>query len=251
MAVAGGSGGGHGLYSPPKRQKVDPGFTLRPKAAPRPSHHTAAPVYSPPVQSFSSNHGGQYSGGGGGGLTPGLGGGGRPHNPPPTHKQGHVNRPGHGGGNNGNGGKNNAPAKSAVPNLQKYLAGDSAYQDQLSQLMKQLEDFKTQNTGQQADVGEDFQTALNKMNLKRSQDLESLQNDFASRGLLNSGLYTNAVGDYNNDYQQNLGDLNTDKQRSLDQLLQGLQQYQQENTTARSNAKQEAIRRRAQQFGLK
>jgi hypothetical protein len=253
MITRGGGGNGH-PYSPPK-QKVDRGFTLRPKASAPAPHNSVAPVYHPPAPSYSSNSSGQYSGGGGGG---------QPHNPPQPHP-GHIGGAGHGGGggnggghpNNPGGGGNAGPGKKApapkkpnIPGINKFLAGDSAYQDQLSTLMKQLEDFQTGNQSDQANVGEDFQSALAKMNQQKSQDLEALQNDFASRGLLNSGLYTDAVGNYDKGYQNNLNDLTTDRQRSLNDLLTSLQQYQQENTTAKSNARQEAIRRRAQQFGL-
>lgn len=150
--------------------------------------------------------------------------------------------------------KKPAPKKAApkpkIPGINKYLAGDTTYNDQTSQLRAQLEKFKTDNASQQSMVGQDFQTALQKMMSQRDSDLGNIQNDFAARGLLNSGLYTDAVGKYNTDYESQKGDLQTGEQRSLSQLLADLSNYQTENSSGMTAAQQDAIRRRAQQYGI-
>lgn len=145
------------------------------------------------------------------------------------------------------------PAKkkpSGPPSIQKYLAGDSTYNDQISALKRQLENFKTSNTGQQGNVNADFSTAKLKMGNQRTQDQDLIQNDYASRGILNSGLYTKGVADYDTKYQQNLADLATDNQRSVADLIQAFKNYKDENTLSAQAARQDAIRRRAQQYGI-
>jgi hypothetical protein len=145
--------------------------------------------------------------------------------------------------------KKAAPAPK-VPGINQFLAGDTTYNDQASQLRKQLEQFRTSNQSQQGMVAQDFQSALDKMLSQKDSDLKSIQNDYAARGLLNSGLYTDAVGQYDQNYQQQFGDLNTGKQRSLSDLLESLANYQTENTSSLTAAKQDAIRRRAQKYGI-
>lgn len=196
--------------------------------------------YSLPTSHSSTTSSGQYTGSSGGGGN--NGGGGRPSAPAPE-RQGPVQSVGRA--------PKPKPAPPPPPSLAKYLAGDSTYNDQISQLIKQFQDYATSNKGQRGDVNEDFRSTLDKMNQKKLEDLDALQNDFAARGLLTSGLYTDAVGDYDQDYQTQLGDLQTSKQRSLNDLLESMRNYKTENIGSRRDARQDAIRRRAQQYGIK
>jgi hypothetical protein len=137
-----------------------------------------------------------------------------------------------------------------IPGINKYLAGDTTYQDQISQLMKQREQFNRSNSSQQSMVNQDFGTALDKMLRQKDTDHKSMTGDFASRGLLNSGLFTKSVGDYDTNYQQQYNELATGQQRSLSDLLEALANYGTENDAATLAAKQDAIRRRAQKYGI-
>lgn len=140
--------------------------------------------------------------------------------------------------------------KGGVPGINQYLAGDTTYNDQASQLQNQLEQFNTQNVSQQGMVNQDFTTALDKMMKQKGVDESNMQGDFGSRGLLNSGLFTKSLGDYENNWAGSKADLETGKQRSLTDLLNTLSNYQTENRSSLLAAKQEAIRRRAQQYGI-
>jgi hypothetical protein len=182
----------------------------------------------------STSSSGQYSGGGGG----------APRSAP-VRTPGPVQRTGSP--------QKLAPKKAhkpKIPGLKKYLAGDSTYQDQAAQLRAQLEKFKISNTSDRNNVGIDFKTALQKLAAQRDTDLGSLQSDYAARGLLSSGLYNDALGKYNTDYQSQVNDLTTDQQRSLGELAEALQNYTTENTTSSQAARADAIRRRAQKYGI-
>lgn len=145
----------------------------------------------------------------------------------------------------------NAIARRAnIPSINKYLAGDSSYLSQLSGLKKNLSGFETQNLSDRDRTKQDYSTAFDRMKMQRGDDLDNLQGDFASRGILTSGLYTGAVGNYDTKYQQQYGDLTTDKQRKLDDLLNQFQQYKSENMSSAQQAKADAIRRRAMQYGI-
>lgn len=274
---AGGSGGGS--YSPPRRQKVAPQTVMRARTAPviarqvtmRPKP-APAPYSPPPRPPVSSNNSGQYSGGGG-----------RPVDPPAA-RQGPINRPGRqqaierrnnsgGGGNNrrsspGPGPGNNQPQpqqpgpgsnqpqqpqepqKPNIPGIDEFLMGDETYQSQLSALQKELEDYILANKNQQGDLAENFSLAQSRMGDERLKALESMGNDFAARGLLNSSEFMNAIGDYNTSYQTKLGDLTRDRDSSLEDLLESLGLYRRTNESEIQNARAEAIRRRAEQYGI-
>jgi hypothetical protein len=175
-----------------------------------------------------------------------VSGGGAPRSAP-TQQQGQVQR-------SGNQQRNPAKKKPKkgphAPGINKYLAGDTTYQDQMSQLRKQLEQFRTSNSSQKNNVGLDFKSALEKLSQQRTTDLGSLENDYSARGMLNSGLYTDALNQYNTGYNQQYSDLNTDQQRSLADLLESLNNYGTENSSSLAAAKADAIRRRAQQYGI-
>jgi hypothetical protein len=147
-------------------------------------------------------------------------------------------------------GKGGAPGPAGPPGIEQFLAGDTTYNDQYSQLQKQLEQFRTSNASQQGMVNQDFQTALDKMTRQKGIDTSNMTSDYGARGLLNSGLFTKSLGDYDTNYQQQFNDLNTSKGRSLQQLLEDLSNYQTENQSSLLSAKQDAIRRRAQKYGI-
>lgn len=257
-------GGGHSAPKPHKLppMRVAPRVTIH--AKPKPQHHSAphrsyhppapvyhAPVYHAPQHRASTSSGQHYSSpprhfsrpSGGGGN----GGGGRPRNS--------------GSGNHGNGkvqgaGRRPAPApkpapKPKPPSVGKYLAGDDVYQSGLSELMRALQQFKTSNLDSQTDVQDAFKTAMERMGGERTKALDSLEEDFASRGLLNSGLYADSVSDYNKEYQDRVTDLNRDQTDQLGNLKSELTNFQGLNQSKTQDLRLDAIRRRAEQFGIR
>ena len=239
-----GSGGGktkanYGRYTP---RRVAPQVTMAPKPKPAP--------YSPPP---STNSGGNYSGGyspspssnySGGGSSAGRA------SSVPQARAGNVQGPGRGGSGGGSGKQPKPKPEPKPPSLKKYLGGDSTFQDQVSLLQKELEDYVLSNQGQRRDLREDFGTATSRMGDERTRALEEMEADFASRGLLNSGLYDESISEYDQQYQQRLGDLSSDRDRGLEDLLESMGMYRRQNRGQRQSARQEAIRRRAEQYGL-
>lgn len=222
----------------------------RPEPRPQPQP-VSKPTYNPPA----ANSSGQYSGGT-------QSGGGRP-SAPPKERPGQVNRPGKPENKAPKGpqgtkqpkkeqaGKIQSPGQEpAVPSIDEFLAGDTTYNSAISELQKALELFGEQNQESTTRTKSDFELALQRLNEERMRSLQSMEEDFAARGLLNSGLYTEAVGDYDSAYNQRLGDLSTDQQRVLGDLGADLTSQQNLNTSAVEQARLDAIRRRAQQYGI-
>lgn len=229
----------------PKSSSTPRGFMSAPSA---PVQRSAPrPVYNPPPPAVSNSSGQYTSGGGGGGGNNGGGGGndnsrggGRPRNPNPE-VQGKIQGPG----------TPSKPATPPPPSLKEYLNSDPTFQTGISELMKNLEQFRTSNKRSRQDIRSTFQTTMDRMNQDRTNALKSLQEDFASRGLLNSGLYTGAVSDYNDQYSQKLTDLTDDQRKSLQSLQEEMQQFRGTTRNKRQDLRLQAIRNRADKYGIK
>jgi hypothetical protein len=106
---------------------------------------------------------------------------------------------------------------------------------------------KTEKTRAQLDFGE----ANREMDQQKDQDLESIREDFAARGILNSGVYGTRVGDYNAEFNENVASL---ARRFNDQMIDfedALRMFQSEQDSTLEAAKQAAIRRRAEALANK
>lgn len=172
------------------------------------------PPPSPPV---ASNNSGQYS---------------RPA-PPPAANPGPI-----------------TPVKPPPPSINAYLAGDSTYQGQLSQFHNALAQFLAQEKTNKSRITTDYNTANKALNDQRSLDLKNIQDDYASRGLLTSGLFAGANSDYQKNFLQQIAELTKNRDQSLADLITGQTQFQNQQTADQEAARQEAIRRRAQKYGL-
>lgn len=143
-----------------------------------------------------------------------------------------------------------AGGPGAIPDIEAYLAGDQTYQGGISDILASLARYKAQNQFQADNVRSAFDTASQRMEKEKLRALTSLKDDFASRGMLNSGLYLKANDDYNEQFTQRLGDLQFDLQGQLNNLdferanNEGISQSEQ------ARLRQAALARRAQQFGI-
>jgi hypothetical protein len=117
--------------------------------------------------------------------------------------------------------------------------------------MKTLQQFQTGNAQNQNDVRSAFQTAMERMGQEREQSLKSLQEDFASRGLLQSGLYAQSNSDYDTEYQNRIADLTKDQEGQLGALSTEASNFQGLNESQKAALKQAAIQRRADKYNIK
>jgi hypothetical protein len=143
-----------------------------------------------------------------------------------------------------------ASAPGNMNDINAYLGGDSGYQDQLRQLAKALGDFNADVGRRKGTLESEYGLSKKALGDQKVKDLESLEEDYASRGLLRSGVYGSAVGDYNKEFGERMSDLDRRQQQALQLLLQEQSQYGQQNTLEQQRAREEAIRRRAEQYGV-
>lgn len=141
-------------------------------------------------------------------------------------------------------------APPTPPSINAYLGGDTVYQQQLAQINKALADFLANQKTTKSNLARDYATAQKAVKDQSVIDLGNIEQDFAGRGLLKSGLYQGAVDKYNTDMADRLANLGTANQRSLTDLTNQFNTFQSQSTTSKENARIEALRRRANKYGL-
>ena len=88
------------------------------------------------------------------------------------------------------------------------------------------------------------------LNDKHTQQLEDLRNEFASRGLIQSGLYGAEQGRFQQQFTEQQTALEQQQAALLADLLSQEKNYRRENDLATEAAKQEALARRAAKYKI-
>lgn len=154
--------------------------------------------------------------------------------------------------------KPKAPKKKAPPKKKpkkqsataKYLAGDTTYQQQLADFNKSKAEYSANYNRQTGIVNRDYAESQRALNRQGAQDRLDQQNDFAGRGILRSGVFAKALGDYNTDFNARIKALTTGKTDQLGDLAAQRTSFLNQLTTSQNNARQDAIRRRAAKLGI-
>ncbi|MFG2268133.1 hypothetical protein, partial [Streptomyces sp. NPDC048720] len=147
--------------------------------------------------------------------------------------------------------KKKAPAKKKPQSkTAKYLAGDTTYQQQLSDYNKSKADYNANYNRQTGIINRDYAASTRQLNRQGAQDRLDQQNDFAGRGILHSGVFAKALGDYNTDFNERMQALNYGKTDQLGDLGAQRKSFLQQLQMEINNAKQDALRRRAAQLGI-
>ncbi len=143
-----------------------------------------------------------------------------------------------------------APAKPQQSELNKWLAGDTTYQQQLSQFNRSKGEYESQYGRQKGISERDYAESQRNLDLQGQRDRMDQQNQFAGRGILHSGVFAKALGDYNTDFQQRTRALTTGKTDVLGDLAAQRTNFLRQLQLESDAAKQDAIRRRAQKLGI-
>jgi hypothetical protein len=141
--------------------------------------------------------------------------------------------------------------KKKVPGYTDFLKADTTYQSQMAQLRKAYSSYVAAQGNQRTNFGNTY--ALNKKNLRteRTRGLVDTTDDYASRGMLQSGLYGKQYADRQTDYSQRQAALDTERSAFLSDLGVNLATFKGEQETVKTSAKQEAIARRAAKYNLR
>lgn len=138
-----------------------------------------------------------------------------------------------------------------VPGINKFLSGDITYKGQVADLTKNRQSFLTDWRADREDLNETYGQTLNKMQRERKRSREQIMNDFMGRGLIHSGQFAKSDADYNTEWNIRKNELSDDRTERLEDLIRSRQLFLDESKAVKHNARDEAIRRRAQKFGLR
>lgn len=146
--------------------------------------------------------------------------------------------------------KKKAAVKKPTSATAKYLAGDTTYQQQLADFNRSKAEYNSNYTRQSGIVNRDYAESQRALNRQGAQDRLDQQNDFAGRGILHSGVFATALGNYNTDFNARVKSLTTGKTDQLGDLSAQQKSFLAQLATESNNARQDAIRRRAAQLGI-
>jgi hypothetical protein len=160
-----------------------------------------------------------------------------------------------GGGNSGGGGGGGyTPPKPKPapkpPSINDYLGTDSVYQNAVRGGKRSLADFLSELGRRRGEAGTQFKQTTASMERDRVQQLDDLRNEFASRGLIQSGLYGQEQGTFQKKFGEQQTALKQQQAALLADLLGQQKNYQRENDLATEAAKQEALMRRAAKYKI-
>jgi hypothetical protein len=140
--------------------------------------------------------------------------------------------------------KRAADAKKKAAAKKKPAYADASYWDELNALLKNAEQYKANMAVQKGRVGQDYSAMLADMNRQKGRDLPAIENDFAARGIVKSGLYGKRVGEYEQDYQDALGDMARQRDRALQDISIGYNNYLDQWRMQKQQAQKAAIQRK-------
>lgn len=142
------------------------------------------------------------------------------------------------------------PTAAPPPSVDEWLGTDTGYLGQQSALQQALAQFQAEQATQRTSGAATFAQRLRELQQSQQLDESDLQEDFASRGLAQSGSYADALTQLQQQYLQSQGNLQTEQTQWEGGFGSALAEFQAQQALAIQQAQAEAIARRAAQYGL-
>lgn len=125
---------------------------------------------------------------------------------------------------------------------------DAEYQQELRNLQNALSDYKSKMGINTTRAGTQYAESKRDLTQQKTRDLSDIENDFAARGIINSGVYGQKLGDYNQLSGQQFDKLSENYKNALTDIQTQFKDYQRQYQQQLDQAKLAAIRRRAQKL---
>lgn len=138
----------------------------------------------------------------------------------------------------------------AVPKPKTPSWQDADYNSQISAIQRALDLYKSQMGVQRTRAGTQYADSSRDMDQQKVRDSSDMENDFASRGVVTSGVYGTSVGDYNKEWGQQKEGLSKQYKDALADITMNYTSYLNDIKTQKEQARLDAVRRRAQELEL-
>lgn len=139
---------------------------------------------------------------------------------------------------------------SGQPTVADYLAMDPDYLRTINNLNTNLGAYNVQNQANQRNLRTDYLETKRRLGIQQGKDQTSEKADFAARGLFGSGLQAKDYNDLAMQYSDQFNDADTSYARNLGQLKSDAADAARLKNQNAAEARAEAIRRRASQYGI-
>jgi hypothetical protein len=125
---------------------------------------------------------------------------------------------------------------------------DSGYQNAIRGGKRSLADFLSETGRRRGEAGTQFNQTKASMERDRTRQLDELRQEFASRGLIQSGLFGDEQGKFQQQFTEQMTALQQQQAALLADILGQEKNYRREHDLAQEAAKQEALARRAAKY---
>lgn len=133
--------------------------------------------------------------------------------------------------------------------LDAWLGTDSTYESQLSDLMRNFDQYNAQKNLTASQTQADYDAKQRSLRDQSTKDQLNMRNAAAAQGILYSGIYANELGQYNTANQQQLTNLLGGLQNSKDSANLAYNQFVANEIASKEQAIQQAAARRAAMMG--
>jgi hypothetical protein len=141
-------------------------------------------------------------------------------------------------------------AKKKVNANTNYLQLDPTYKQQSDALGKARRDYIAQQGTAQTNYLTNYGYDLKTMQDNRKAAFGDQENDYAARGMMQSGLYGDALAKHNNQWDQRRTQLENAKKQYTTGLANDLVNFKEQQSLTDIQARQEAAARRALRLGI-
>lgn len=157
---------------------------------------------------------------------------------------------GNSGGGGGGGGYKSSKPKIKIPGVNDYLGMDSDYQNVIRGGKRSLTDFLSETGRRRGEAGTQYKQTKSSMERDRTRQLDEIRQEFASRGLIQSGLFGEEQGKFQQQFTEQMTALDQQQAALLADILSQERNYKREQDLQIEQAKQEALQRRAAKYKI-
>ena len=142
------------------------------------------------------------------------------------------------------------PPSPKPPGISAWLAGDEAFQAAQRGSQRTLSDLLSDLTRRRGETDTAFDQTRETAERGRDLGLDRMLQEFASRGMIHSGLFGQEQGRFQEDFQRDMERREQQRGMILADLLAQETNAKRQQENAMEVARMEALNRRAQRFNL-